>query len=121
MAYEGMIIVGVVAFLVCLSSSNYAGLSFNLTRFENDKFDNPTAKTCDWTYQEFCEDTNSKCDGNGCCQCTCNNSTSTFDRKEMKCQNNSEFRKGKVLENNNICINSFVQDCCCLCCHSVKT
>ena len=95
MTHKGMIIVGLLAMLVCLSSSDYAGLSFKLTRFDDDKFENPTAKTCDWTNQQFCKDANSRCDGD-CCRCTCDYQTSTFDRSEMKCAKNDEFRKGKI-------------------------
>ena len=98
MTHEVIIIVGVLALLVCLSSSDYARLSFKLTRFDDDKFKNPTAAACDWQpkHQKFCKDTNSRCDGN-CCQCTCDYQTSTFDSSDMKCQTNDEFRKGKIL------------------------
>ena len=95
MTHEGIIIVGLLAMLVPLSSSDYDGLSFKLNRFDNDKFENPTAKKCGRKYKQFCTDTNSRCDGD-CCRCTCDYQTSTFDSSEMKCQNNNEFRKGKT-------------------------
>ena len=100
MTHKVIIIVGVLAMLVCLSSSDYAGLSFQITRFDNDKFENPAATKCDWqpNNKKFCQDTKSKCDGN-CCQCTCDYQTSTFDSSDMKCKNNDKFRKGKILGN----------------------
>lgn len=101
MTHEVFIIVGVLAMLMCVSSSDYTGLSFNLTRSENDKFKNPAATTCEWKpeNEKFCKDTNSRCDGN-CCQCTCDYDNSTYDISHMKCQANDKFRKGKILENN---------------------
>ena len=102
MTHEVIIIVVVLALFVCLSSSNYAGLSFKLTRSDDDYFKNPTAKICDtWqtqNYKQFCKDTNSRCDRN-CCQCTCDPPKSTFDSNDMKCQTNNELRKGKLLGN----------------------
>ena len=94
---EVAIIVGLI--LICLSSSEYAGISFQLTRSANDKFKNPTAnKQCDWQAgnQKFCKDANSRCDAD-CCWCTCDYQTSTFDRRVMKCRINDEIRSGKFL------------------------
>ena len=92
---EMAIIVGLV--LICLSSSQYAGISFQLTRSANDRFKNPTAKKpCHAQYQTFCKDTNSRCYGD-CCECTCINEKSTFDRRVMKCRINDEIRSGKFL------------------------
>ena len=91
------IIVGLI--LICLSSSQYAGISFQLTRSANDKFKNPTAnKQCDWQAgnQKFCKDTNSRCN-RGCCWCTCNDQASTFDRRVMKCRKDDKIRFGKFL------------------------
>ena len=89
-------IVCLVLMSLCLTASDYAGLSFDLTRSANDEFKNPTAKKCDWQAEnkKFCKDANSRCFGN-CCQCTCDYATSTFVRNTMKCQNNDEIRKGK--------------------------
>ena len=93
---ETAIIAWFMLMLVCLSTSDYAGLSFNLTRLSNDKFQNPTTTTCEWNEEnkKFCVDANSRCDG-GCCQCTCDYQTSTFVRNTMKCQNNDQTRMGK--------------------------
>ena len=104
MTHEGIIIVGLLAMLVCLSSSDYAGHSFKLNRFnDKDNFTNPTATKCNWQPEnaKFCADTNSRCNGN-CCQCTCDVHKSTFDssNRHMKCRQNAEFRRGKIVKNN---------------------
>ncbi|CAB3996698.1 Hypothetical predicted protein [Paramuricea clavata] len=93
MTRELAIIIGLVFLVVCVTSSDYAGLSFKLTRSADDKFKNPTATGCDWQpeNQKFCIDTNSQCLGN-CCQCACNYDKSTFDRSTMKCRNNDALR-----------------------------
>ena len=88
-----------------MTASDYAGLSFRLTRLANDKlFKYPTTKLfvlpCHLQpkNKKFCTDTNSRCDDKiKCCQCTCENQTSTFDRSTMKCRNNDELRSGKFL------------------------
>ena len=100
MTRELAIIIGLVYLVVCVTASDYAGLSFKLTRFANDKFKNPTTMICDWQPKntKFCTDTNSRCDDKTkCCQCTCDNQKSTFDRSTMKCLENDEFRSGKFL------------------------
>ena len=104
-------VVGVFAVLMCVSSSDYAGLSFNLTRSDDDKFKNPIAAACDWQskHQKFCKDTNSRCDKD-CCQCTCDYQTSTFDSSNMKCQTNNEFRKGKIFGNIIMTLSVFIPD-----------
>jgi hypothetical protein len=91
-------IIGLVFLVMCVTASDYAGLSFQLTRLANDKFKNPTTKICDWQEknEKFCTDTNSRCDGN-CCQCTCDHGISTFDRSTMKCRINDDLRSGKFL------------------------
>jgi hypothetical protein len=100
MTRELAIIIGLVFLVVCVTASDYAGLSFQLTRLANDKFKNPTttAPKCDYNEEnkKFCKDTNSRCDQN-CCQCTCDYPTSTFDRSTMKCRKNDELRSGKFL------------------------
>ena len=94
--HEAAVIVWVILMLVCLSTSDYTGLSFQLTRLPNDKFENPTATACNWQEEnkKFCKDANSRCDRN-CCQCTCDYQASTFDRSSMKCRINKEFRSGE--------------------------
>jgi hypothetical protein len=98
MTRELAIVIGLVFLVVCVTASDYAGLSFKLTRLANDKFENPTATKCDWQEknEKFCTDTNSRCDGN-CCQCTCDHGISTFDRSTMKCRINDDLRSGKFL------------------------
>ncbi|CAB3996178.1 Hypothetical predicted protein, partial [Paramuricea clavata] len=95
MTHELAIIIGLVFLVVCVTASDYAGLSFNLTRFANDRFENPTATNCkrEPENEKFCTDTNSRC-GRNCCQCTCDNPKSTFDRSTMTCRINKEFRFG---------------------------
>ena len=99
-------IIGLVFLVMCVTAFDYAGLSFQLTRLANDKFKYRTTKffplPCHWQLkaknQKFCTDTNSRCDDKiKCCQCTCENQTSTFDRSTMKCRNNDELRSGKFL------------------------
>ena len=106
------IIVGLI--LICLSSSQYAGISFQLTRLTNDIFKNPTAKRCvlQAKNQKFCEDTNSRCN-RSCCWCTCDDQASTFDRRVMKCRKDDKIRLGKFLlvyspieQKNSSCITS---------------
>jgi hypothetical protein len=108
MTHELAIIIGLVflvPMVVRVTASDYAGLSFQLTRLANDKFKYPTTKflpCLHWQLpknQKFCTDTNSRCDDKTkCCQsCTCENQTSTFDRSTMKCRNNDELRSGKFL------------------------
>ncbi|XP_028398074.1 uncharacterized protein LOC114521742 isoform X2 [Dendronephthya gigantea] len=95
---EVAIIFGLI--LICSSSSQYAGKSFQLTRSDYDEFKNPTAEKCDWQaeYQnrKFCVDTNALCNNNQntkhCCECICDWPKSTFDRRVMKCQINKEIR-----------------------------
>ncbi|XP_028398077.1 uncharacterized protein LOC114521743 isoform X2 [Dendronephthya gigantea] len=90
---EVAIIFGLI--LICSSFSQYAGVSFQLTRSINDKFRNPMATRFGWEAKKktFCEDTNSRCDEN-CSWCICDNHTSTFDRRVMKCRNDDEIRSG---------------------------
>ena len=103
MTHELAIITGLVFLVVCVTASDYAGLSFQLTRLADDKFKNPTTKSkiCDWQpkNQKFCTDTNSRCDvKTKCCQCTCDYQKSTFDRSTMKCRINKEFRFGEYVQ-----------------------
>lgn len=97
MIRDRRIVPGLVVMLVLSTiSDGFTGLSFKLTRSTNDKFQNPTAKACNWQQenQKFCLDANSRCDRN-CCQCTCDYSTSTFVKKVMKCKKNDAVRSGK--------------------------
>ncbi len=98
MTREMAFIVCLVLMSLCLTASDYAGLSFDLTRLKIDKFKNPTTTKCDWQSEnrKFCIDANSRCDNN-CCRCTCDDPKSTFVRSTMKCRNNDEIRKGECL------------------------